>query len=555
MRPSQNHFATYTKSLGIIGADENVSERLRSHADNILNRTAINSFTEAFEEYVNRKTSSDAKRKTTSTILKVVKDGASGAEEIASSSSPGHNNKHLDTRLELGNFRSATNVDGAHATLKKRPAQDEAGIQQGSLEGRELRSAHDPVKVSQSAPQSPRKKASRSIIKNPAKKKSQKIKTIDAKLKITEPWNTLMECAIYMHSEWDVDLPTEAQIDMDTIGSMSRQMLFKIALRNLRWAQELSTYEGFDKFKCLPFKDAFTAMSGIWNLYSQDANNQFGEELTSQAKDICKMPWLEEHPTQISDIVTSLKADSNGTAKGLLDLTYELQKHQLPDSAAMRFITMMQKIGETGSSSTVISKSALAEVYGIGKEARKCDCLLTVDGLEICNFEAKRKGTNATDVAIQLRKNSKIAKSIALELEHLGIGCPPILNIHGNTALVSKLEKYGDDIYVIGKCASTIVLPELETDLDLFLDHGVYVLWNLMTHLDDYARDVFKKKREYEYKQRSEVGEAIVMAESKPWAEYLEWQRVVFHTPTKPQTKPTHSDLYISLLACKDDEA
>ncbi|KAF9343665.1 hypothetical protein BGX26_005397, partial [Mortierella sp. AD094] len=129
---------------------------------------------------------------------------------------------------------------------------------------------------------------------------------------------------------------------MDTIGSDSRQALFKIALRNLQRVQELSKNDGFDKFKCLPFKDAFTALSGIWNLYSQGANSQFGEELMSEAKAICEMPRLEEHPTQISQSVTSLKANSSGTAKGLLNLTYELQKHQSPDSEAMRFIIMIQ---------------------------------------------------------------------------------------------------------------------------------------------------------------------------------------------------------------------
>ncbi|KAF9976222.1 hypothetical protein BGZ65_007918 [Modicella reniformis] len=142
-----------------------------------------------------------------------------------------------------------------------------------------------------------------------------------------------------MHSEWDVDLPTEAQIDLDTIGSELRQTLFKIALKNLQWVQKLSKNDGFDKFRCLPFKDALNL-----EFIFTDANNRFGEELTAVAKAICVMPQLEEHPTQIDHIVTSLKANSSGTAKGLLDQTYELQKLQSPDSEAMRFITMIQNI-------------------------------------------------------------------------------------------------------------------------------------------------------------------------------------------------------------------
>ncbi|KAF9168178.1 hypothetical protein BGX20_011389 [Mortierella sp. AD010] len=123
LKHSRNHFATYIKSLNVISANENVPEKFRSHVDNILHGTAINSFTQACKKYVNQKNTIKSHAKTISTILKVVKDGASDAEEIASSLNPSHKNKRLDARLELGNFRSAINVEGAHAgycMLKKR---------------------------------------------------------------------------------------------------------------------------------------------------------------------------------------------------------------------------------------------------------------------------------------------------------------------------------------------------------------------------------------------------------------------------------------------------
>ncbi|KAF9174265.1 hypothetical protein BGX20_000316 [Mortierella sp. AD010] len=363
--------------------------------------------------------------------------------EIASSSNSSREYRQAGTPLESSSANSAANNEGVHAKSKKRLMQ-ETGIQ------------HE-------ASPSPRKKTSRLYPKNLVKKCPPK--TFNPKMKIKEPWKILMDCAICMHSDWDVELPSETQIDMDKIGSDLRRILFNIALKNLWLVQDLRTKPGYDKFRCLRFKDA---------------------------------------------------------------------------------------LGETGSSATAISKSALADVYGVGKEARKCDCLLTVDGLEIANFEAKRKGTGTTDLAIQLRKNSKIAKSIALELDHLGVDHPPILNIHGNTALISKLGKFKDDIYVVGRCASAIVLPELETELDMFLDHGIYVLWNLLMYFECYAQDVFKKKRKYDYKQRSEANEATVTAKPKFKEEYLEWQKVVFHTPTKPSTKPTETDVYISLLECED---
>ncbi|KAF9402286.1 hypothetical protein BGX21_010638 [Mortierella sp. AD011] len=483
-----------------------------------------------------RPIASEQTRIVASEITRSMNATAAAKEKFnASSSNSSREYRQAGTPLESSSANSAANNEGVHAKSKKRLMQ-ETGIQ------------HE-------ASPSPRKKTSRLYPKNLVKKCPPK--TFNPKMKIKEPWKILMDCAICMHSDWDVELPSETQIDMDKIGSDLRRILFNIALKNLWLVQDLRTKPGYDKFRCLRFKDAFTAMSGIWNLYSQDENKQFGEALVSEAKKICEMPQLEEHLPQISHIVAILKGSAD-TAKGLLSLTYELQRSYAQNSEEMRFITMVQHIsptrwrGETGSSATAISKSALADVYGVGKEARKCDCLLTVDGLEIANFEAKRKGTGTTDLAIQLRKNSKIAKSIALELDHLGVDHPPILNIHGNTALISKLGKFKDDIYVVGRCASAIVLPELETELDMFLDHGIYVLWNLLMYFECYAQDVFKKKRKYDYKQRSEANEATVTAKPKFKEEYLEWQKVVFHTPTKPSTKPTETDVYISLLECED---
>ncbi|KAG0291850.1 hypothetical protein BGZ98_002844, partial [Dissophora globulifera] len=58
------------------------------------------------------------------------------------------------------------------------------------------------------------------------------------------------------HSDWEVNLPTEDDIDMDEVGGNLRQTLFKIALSNLKQVQESFSKEGFDKFESIPFKDA-----------------------------------------------------------------------------------------------------------------------------------------------------------------------------------------------------------------------------------------------------------------------------------------------------------
>ncbi|KAF9393661.1 hypothetical protein BGZ94_006764, partial [Podila epigama] len=73
--------------------------------------------------------------------------------------------------------------------------------------------------------------------------------------------------------------------------------------------------------------------------------------------------------------------------------------------------------GEQGCSASALSKSKLADVFETGTTARKCDGLLSVESVEVGNFECKRAGASRQEVACQLRKNIKINKSILLELE------------------------------------------------------------------------------------------------------------------------------------------
>ncbi|KAI8597785.1 hypothetical protein EDD21DRAFT_206525 [Dissophora ornata] len=96
-------------------------------------------------------------------------------------------------------------------------------------------------------------------------------------------------------------------------------------------------------------------------------------------------------------------------------------------------------LGEQGCAATALSKSQLAQVFDTGTMARKCDCLFMVKGLEVGNFEAKRSTATNFEVVSQLRKNIKINKSVLLELEKYGVECPPLLSIHGNSAIVFRV--------------------------------------------------------------------------------------------------------------------
>ncbi|KAI7816795.1 hypothetical protein BC939DRAFT_497123 [Gamsiella multidivaricata] len=276
-------------------------------------------------------------------------------------------------------------------------------------------------------------------------------------MKIREPWSTLMSHALLMHSDWPVNLLTEEDFEMDVVGSSKRRTLFRIALENLEQVQELKKKDGFDKFRCIQFKGAF----------------------------------IKHVLTPIVGGIVPSEADS-------VHYWVNVIEAGLPLGTPLRL-----HLGETGSTATAVSKSALAEVFEVGKEARKCDCLLRVDGLEVGNFEAKRQGCPWIEAAVQLRKNSKIAKSIFLQLEHLGVSSPPTLNIQGASSLVRS------------GCSQE-------------------------------KADMNTVSGSHKEKMQSR-------GDSKQVEAYLEWEKVVFHTPTKPISNAARPSPLDSLKACKDD--
>ncbi|KAG9069617.1 hypothetical protein KI688_010521 [Linnemannia hyalina] len=79
--------------------------------------------------------------------------------------------------------------------------------------------------------------------------------------------------------------------------------------------------------------------------------------------------------------------------------------------------------GEQGCSASGLSKSKLADVFETGTMPRKCDGLLSVNSVEVGNFEFKRASASKLEVACQLRKNIKINKSILLELDKYELEC------------------------------------------------------------------------------------------------------------------------------------
>ncbi|KAI7820183.1 hypothetical protein BC939DRAFT_458562 [Gamsiella multidivaricata] len=352
-------------------------------------------------------------------------------------------------------------------------------------------------------------------------------------------------------------------------------MLFKIALKNLHDVQRMNRIPSFDKGRCLQYKDAFVALSGIWNLFSQNASDHFDPAQSKEAQDLCLLPHLDAKIPGIDLIVQPLidKLNDGSSLQELLEHTYKLQ-YELPaqrlnlrvlQTILMHVIrpltgpkalseadalllwasvfkdglpldtALSLHLGDQGCAATTLSKSALAEAFDTDNATRKCDCILAVDGLEVGNFEAKRESSSSIDIAIQMRKNAKINKSILLELEKYGLECPPILNIQGMTATVSKITRY-QDIWVLGMACPTLALPRTGAHVRFFLEKDVYVLFRLLNNYHSYAQNAFLAKQRYEYHNQTLAQEAAESAYPKEGLATMEWERVVLHSPSKPVT-------------------
>ncbi|KAF9944995.1 hypothetical protein BGZ65_011323 [Modicella reniformis] len=189
--------------------------------------------------------------------------------------------------------------------------------------------------------------------------------------------------------------------------------------------------------------------------------------------------------------------------------------------------------GEQGCAAAALSKSQLEAVFDTGSSTRKCDCLLTVGNVEIGNFESKRASSPKVDVASQLRKNMKINKSILLELERYELECPLLLSTHGLSATIFKVAKY-EDIWVGTKVCEPIILPEKPEEFEYFLSDHLQRLTNLLDHYDKYSRNALRAVNKYNFNKKAAEELDLLDEALQNVQESSGWERVVFHTPTKP---------------------
>ncbi|KAF9976170.1 hypothetical protein BGZ73_009024 [Actinomortierella ambigua] len=118
-----------------------------------------------------------------------------------------------------------------------------------------------------------------------------------------------------------VELP-EVPVDMEQEGTR-RSVLYHIAASHLRNASVRQLHAQYDRSKCLDYKDAFVALSGIWDTFSSFTNELFGKDLTYEAKTLCYLPLIDNKDDELGEIANSLLQKQTLTA--MLDETYKLQ--------------------------------------------------------------------------------------------------------------------------------------------------------------------------------------------------------------------------------------
>ncbi|KAK3837365.1 MAG: hypothetical protein J3R72DRAFT_512801 [Linnemannia gamsii] len=389
-------------------------------------------------------------------------------------------------------------------------------------------------------------------------------------------FRSLVDIAHAMHFGIYEALPVTIAVQ-DNL-SPRRQTLCHLSLSYLKKASNRTKYTNPEY--TLPLKDAFVSLSGIWNMFCQDANSAFKDDY-ERGLDACAVKELDNPDMGFAAIVAPLvemaehaaKTETGVKAQALISKIYYIQatpgseiycrsldalktilKHaerplsgrtkdasegdavslwsaifreQLPATACLAL-----NLGEQGLTAARQSNLDLFEIFGIHAGTRKCDSIMTVEDLEVANFELKKALCTEIQDDIQLRRTIKATKSISVILRKYGLECPPVCCMRGMEATAFSLKKL-DDIWVAGPACDKVILPQTEAEILDFMKNDMHRLFSLLFLYDQYSRDVLVKKAEYErHLRRSNKVVAPLPSEESEFRD-LEWDLLVLNSPAK----------------------
>ncbi|KAF8938872.1 hypothetical protein BGZ58_011242 [Dissophora ornata] len=143
--------------------------------------------------------------------------------------------------------------------------------------------------------------------------------------------------------------------------------------------------------------------------------------------------------------------------------------------------------------------------FGEASEAgRKVDCIFKYLDIEMSNIEFKCADISERDLAIQNRKNIRLARCI--QESHVAIGvhdpCVLMADVFGFVGIFYQVMPM-DEISIAGKTTSTIVhIPRTEGGLLSFLKGAsLAIIWNYMAHLQKNVPIVSRAKEQHDIEQ------------------------------------------------------
>ncbi|KAF9163284.1 hypothetical protein DFQ26_002740 [Actinomortierella ambigua] len=253
------------------------------------------------------------------------------------------------------------------------------------------------------------------------------------------------------------------------------------------------------------------------------------KELVGNAKALNVIQGFDQHKcsTILKKYVPILARSSveKFKTKLVIDRGALLNQHsdceRLPEDVDVedRVLQILILIGERVlESSKIVRQQQSAEFGDVSDSGRKLDMLFTYNGLDISNVEFEKPKTTEQELAIQHRKNIRLARCIQEHHAKLGIEEPSILmaDVAGFVGVIYQVKPL-KGITVAGETVHTPVsLPRTRATLMAFLeDASLAIMWNYIAHLEAQGRLVSDAKELHE-----SALEKAKMERAKSWRNY-----------------------------------
>ncbi|GJJ76485.1 hypothetical protein EMPS_08844 [Entomortierella parvispora] len=407
-----------------------------------------------------------------------------------------------------------------------------------------------------------------------------------------EPWHTLAVALVAM-----VNGATNAPLPSATPAmSESHSHLFHHTIELLQKYQGQTPSER----DILLIKDAQVSMSCLLNTISSSATTYFDQnnrQLLHDARQMSHMPNFTEHPSSsiLREYCEFLEAEGVAAlrSKVICDrgkLQGEATDYKLSPQAVIRdktlhileklcdfilhppfpkddpsesdclhlwasiFVVIMEKIhmktGETVlAASKIMKRLQFLEHGDVSEAGRKVDCIFLAGGVEVSNIEFKRLNICGADVAIQNRKNVRLARCIQEEMYALGLENPVVFmaDVQGYTGAFYRICPMGD-IAIAGTTTDEFAhIPTTEGGLIEFLeDSSLPIIWNYIVALEANVRTIETTKEKNEARMAKVNMKANLYRANTPPPHERAFRSHVMLTPTKSKKRKSEKAMDMS---------